>query len=393
MTMIDEDRLAEALRGLSAAIEVPSDGPARVLAARERAAQGRAAQGRAAQGRTFGSRRSTSPGRSAPRRRVAVVAVGVALASLAVLMIGLVVSRPSARSSVATSAPAVPNADAGGTASFGSSQDSGTQLPAAGGQASALAPSPSASAAPKLAAPTPGAPASAPALPSPALPTKIIKTGSVDLQVGRGKLSPTVDQLTTLAGGLGGYVANAKTAEGGGAPVGDLTLRVPVEQFETLLGRTRAMGRPTAVSTSGQDVTAAYVDLDARIKVLDDTRTQYLQILSKATAIGDILSVEQQLSSLQTQIEQLQGQQKVLADQTGFATLAVHVSEPGASTGSIPSPPRGLAAAWAHARHSFAHGVEAVVGASGGVLVFLIFAGVVLLAGRLAWPVIRRRVV
>jgi hypothetical protein len=224
--------------------------------------------------------------------------------------------------------------------------------------------------------------------------TKIVKTGSVDLQVGKGKLSPTVDQLTSLVAGLGGYVADAKTTEGGGAPTGDLTLRVPVDQFETLLGRTRALGRPSAISTSGQDVTADYVDLAARIQVLEDTRTQYLQILSKATAIGDILSVEQQLSGLQTQIEQLQGQQKVLADQTSFGTLSVHLSEPGApAAAAVPAPPGGLSKAWARARHTFARAIVAIIGASGGVLVFLLCACFLLLAARLSWPAIRRRLV
>jgi len=82
----------------------------------------------------------------------------------------------------------------------------------------------------------------------------------------------------------------------------------------------------------------------------------------------------------------------VLADQTSFGTLTVNLTEPG--SGSLTAtPPSGLAQAWAHARSTFTHGVEAVIGASGGVLVFLLFAGLVLLAVRLAWPVVRRRLV
>jgi hypothetical protein len=216
------------------------------------------------------------------------------------------------------------------------------------------------------------------------------------LLVGRGTLSPIVDQLDSLTAGLGGYVADTKTTEGGDAPSAELTLRVPASQFESLLTRTRGLGKPTAITTSGQDVTAAYVDLDARIQALQATRTQFLQILAKASAIGDILAVEQQLSGVQTQIEQLQGQQRVLDDQTSFAALSVHIGEQpahGSAVATPPKPPSGLSKAWTHARHSFSHGFEAVIAASGGLAIFVLCAAGLLFAVRLAWPVIRRRLV
>jgi Domain of unknown function (DUF4349) len=375
MTMIDEEWLAQALSDLGATIEVPSDGPARVLAAR---GTGTGRSGRGGAGRR--------PEGSGPSRHRALIAVAVALASVGVLGIGLVVARRST------------------TASTSAARSTIGQLPTSNGppiasgvtmgplKAAAVGGSDQAPAATAIV--NAGAGVISPATPpgtAPTVATKVIKTGTVGLQVGRGKLSPAVDQLTSLAGGLGGYVADTTTNELGSTPTADMTLRVPADQFETLLARAQGLGKPTSVTTSGQDVTSAYVDLTAQIQALEDTRTQYLQIMAKATTIGDILSVEQQLSDLQTQLDQLQGQQMVLADQTSFGTLTIHLSESGSSL--APPPAHGLAKAWDHARSSFADGVEAVIGASGGILVFLVFAGLVLLAGRLAWPVIRRRLV
>ncbi len=364
MTVIDEDRLAAVLRELGAAIDVPDDGPTRVLAARGPVPPG------------LGAARPERVGRS---RSWPKVALGGAAAAMVAVAVALIVKAPPRTSSTTNAQHSLSaNADSSAKSAGGVVINGGTG-PEFGPADSFAAPS----------ATVPG-PATTPA---PGVPTRVVKTGSVDLQVAKGRVSPTVDQVTALAAGLGGYVADAKTAEASGSPTGDLTLRVPADQFESLLSRVRALGKPTSVSTSGQDVTAAYVDLDARIQVLQGTRTQYLQILAKATAIGDILSVEQQLSALQTQIEQLQGQQKVLADQTSFGTLSVHLSESGSSAGAIPPPPGGFSKAWAHARHSFASGVEAVIGASGGIVVFLICAAGLLLLGRLTWPVIRRRLV
>jgi len=217
------------------------------------------------------------------------------------------------------------------------------------------------------------------------------------LVVSKGRLSAAVDELTNTVAGLGGFVTDAKSAEGGESPTGDLTLRVPAASFEALLARVRSLGKPTSVTTSGQDVTAQYVDLDARIHSLQATRDQFLQLLSKATQIGDILNVEQQLSGLQTQIEQLQGQQRLLNDQSSFGTVAVHLSE--ASPSLIPAPvgplkgPSGWSTAWSHARRSFTRGIQSVISASGGVAIFLVVVALIAGAGRLLWAVIRRRLV
>lgn len=371
--MIDEDWLAAALQDLGTTIEAPADGPQRILAERE----GLSASDRVAVGEPKIRRRSR-------RVLIAVTALTVAVCAIVVsayrsgsgsrsaTMEGRSIAGPSGATTVVGGL----SGQAAGLSS-GASASSGGAAVGAPGQLADAAPLTSAA-------------------PVPTVATRVIKSGTVDLVVGRGTLSPTVDQLDALTAGLGGYVADTKTTEGGDAPSAEMTLRVPANQFESLLTRTRGLGKPTTVTTSGQDVTATYVDLDARIQALQATRTQFLQILAKASAIGDILAVEQQLSGVQTQIEQLQGQQRVLDDQTSFAALSVHLGEQpahGTAVANPPRPPSGLSKAWAHARHTFSHGFEAVIAASGGLAVFVLCVAGLLLAVRLVWPVVRRRLV
>lgn len=121
-------------------------------------------------------------------------------------------------------------------------------------------------------------------------------------------------------------------------------------------------------------------------------------MLAKAESIADILAVQAQITPLESQIEQLQGQEKVLADQTSYGTLAVTVNEvaPAAVKHTPPAPPRppsGLSRAWTHARHSFTHGLESVVSASGGIGVFLVSVLALGLVANLGWRVFRRRLV
>jgi len=230
----------------------------------------------------------------------------------------------------------------------------------------------------------------------PPLATKVVKTGSISVTVKSGQLGDTLAAISSRVVALGGFVSGTTmaTPTDSAPPSGSLTLRVPVGSFETLVAIVEKTGSVNTVTTSGQDVTASSVDLQARVGALQDTRTQFEQVLARAVTIGDILSVESQISDLQTQIEQLQGQLQVLENQTSYSTLSVNVSErpkPGVIV-KPPKPASGLEKAWRHARHTFASGVEAVIGATGGIAVFLVFASLLTGIGVLGWRLVRRRV-
>lgn len=236
----------------------------------------------------------------------------------------------------------------------------------------------------------------------PSLPTRVIKTGSVALLVRPGRVEIALSAVTSEADVLGGFVSNSAVQNPGPAPgtgtgsapspTGSVTVRVPVASFQTMVGYVENLGTVSSASTSGQDVTASYVDLQARITALQDARAQFEQILARATAIGDILSVESQINDTETQVEQLQGQLQVLDGQTTYSTLTVSVAEQITTSRARAAAPHpgGLQRAWDHARHSFVGGIEAVVGAMGGIAVFILFAGLALVAGWGAWKAIGR---
>jgi hypothetical protein len=139
-------------------------------------------------------------------------------------------------------------------------------------------------------------------------------------------------------------------------------------------------------------VTAEYSDIKARLTALNATRSQLLTILQKATAIGDVLAVQDRINQVQTEIEQLQGQQKVLDDQTSYAALSVDVSQQGAKLGP-PQQRAGLAKAWYDAHHGFTNGVEWLIARSGTALLVLLILAALAAVARVAWVLLRRRLV
>jgi hypothetical protein len=227
-----------------------------------------------------------------------------------------------------------------------------------------------------------------PALPSGAVgqSTKIEQTGSLNLTVSRGDVARTMARLTALAATYQGFVASSQTQSGaGGVPYGTITLQVPVDDFSAALQQAERLGKASDVSTKATDVTGQYVDLQARLTALEASRQQYLAILAKATSIGDILSVQEQLDTIQSQIEQLQGQLGVLTSQTSYSTLTVTVGATTPPPRPNPLPESGLVQAWHSSVGGFVAGVEGVVRLGGPFLFALLCLAIAAVGGRLLW--------
>ncbi len=397
--MIDEDLLATRVRAALHGVEVPDGGPRRVLAARDLLTARAPVVGppgpeHEGQGWEVGDHPSQDPGPEKPTPAPAEITgrpvphrAGWVLGSAAAVVVLIIVSvvvigghRAGTTATKTSGSFARPTIVSGPTASGTAAANSG--LPGlAEGSTSLGAP-----------AAGPAPPQSSSAVPAISSPAKVDQTGSLTLTVAGGHLDATVAALGNRATGSGGRVEKSQTVDAAAGTYADVTLKVPSGSFANLLGAVRSLGTATAVNTSATDVTASYVDLTARLNALEATRNQFLEILAKAQSIGDILAVQAQITPLQTQIEQLQGQRQVLDDQASFATLAVHVAGP--ATSSVPQHARGgLSEAWAHARHAFAGGIESIVAALGGIAVFLLCVAFLAAVARVTWAVLRRRLV
>jgi len=223
---------------------------------------------------------------------------------------------------------------------------------------------------------------------------KVVKTGTVEILVADGKVSDTLTRLSTLAAGARGFVADSKTQESGDTPSGVVTMRVPGASYEQMVTRVRALGDVRSATSTGDDVTAAFVDTEARLRTLRQTRAVYETLLARARSIGEVLAVQQQINGAQTQIEQLEGKLKVLTDQVTYATLTVSVGEKSAEAElAVKEEPSRLESAVDRAKDNFGDGLEWVIAASGTVALLTLCLGVLLGLGLGVRRVVRRRLV
>ncbi|HLX34761.1 MAG TPA: DUF4349 domain-containing protein [Candidatus Limnocylindrales bacterium] len=153
----------------------------------------------------------------------------------------------------------------------------------------------------------------------------IIKTGTMDLQVAT--LDDALNAASQKITALGGYASGSSRQGDGDQQTASVTYRIPAQSWDAALVALRGLATKVLSEQSGtQDVTGEVVDLQARITNLQATEQALQAIMAKATKISDVLAVEQQLSDVRGQIEQMTGERNHLQEQAAYSTLTVNFS-------------------------------------------------------------------
>jgi Domain of unknown function (DUF4349) len=198
----------------------------------------------------------------------------------------------------------------------------------------------------------------------PVLQPKVVKNADLSLRVKTGTFADVFQQATLVAGRHGGYVASSQT-NGSRLHSGSVVIRVPAEQFDAALADLRGLGRVESERVSGNDVTAQFVDLQARLKNWQAQEAVLLKLMDRSTSISDSVQVEQQLQDVQLNIEEITGQLRVLGDQADYSTITAVMAE----VAPVATPPKQqsrFARAWRTAAHAF-------VAAMSGLVVAVVF--------------------
>ncbi len=161
---------------------------------------------------------------------------------------------------------------------------------------------------------------------------KVISNAEMQVEVAEGEFAAVFARLAELPLRFGGYLVSSETSasEEQDAPrSGSVSLRVPAERLPEVLEAAGGLGEVKARSVSSQDVTEEFVDLEARLKNARAQEQSLRELLARATKVEEILQVRNVLSSIQMEIEQLEGRLRYLEEHSDFATLTVYAFEPG----------------------------------------------------------------
>lgn len=126
-----------------------------------------------------------------------------------------------------------------------------------------------------------------------------------------------------------GYVQQSNTygsTENGDAHLG-LTARIPAAEYEAFKSFLNDTFRVLSTNEGGEDVTAQYVDTQARLRSLTAQEERLITLYDKAETIEDLVAIESKLSDVRMNIEQLTAQMKQLDEQIDYATVSVELQQ------------------------------------------------------------------
>ena len=159
---------------------------------------------------------------------------------------------------------------------------------------------------------------------------KLIKRVNMDAETE--DLEALLPQLLAEISALGGYVESQEIYNGSSYSSSRyrnawLTIRVPAENLDGLVAQVKGTSNVVSYSESVEDVTLTYVDMETRILVLETERDRLLELMEKAETMSDLLEIEARLTDVRSNLESINSQLKVLANQVSYATIELYINQ------------------------------------------------------------------
>ncbi len=132
---------------------------------------------------------------------------------------------------------------------------------------------------------------------------------------------------------VGGYPQNSWTNGTKPEEYGDpgrsaeMTLRIPIDSFESFVTALEGVGNVLSKSQSTDDVSAQYFDTEARIRVLNAQLERLEALLAKADKMEDIIVLEQEITDVMYQLDSYEGQKRQLDNLIDYTTVTINLNE------------------------------------------------------------------
>jgi hypothetical protein len=235
----------------------------------------------------------------------------------------------------------------------------------------------------------------------PAQPAQLDLSGpsivyTANLTVQARDVAAEAGRATSITERNGGYVSGEQASihpSGHALPTVSLQLKIPAGVYPAVLAQlSSTLGTQLSLSQQAQDVTSQVADVSSRVASAQAAIAQLRALLARAGSVADLLSVQQEIDSQESSLEELEADQRTLASETDYATVSLRLVSPAPAKVTVHRTQgqrhgflAGLATGWRGLRIV----VSAVLTAVGAALPF---AAVAALLAAVAYAARRRRV-
>lgn len=160
---------------------------------------------------------------------------------------------------------------------------------------------------------------------------KLIKT--VDLYAETEQYDMLLVGLEAQIAELGGYVEYQYQYNGSSYSNYDetrnahLSVRIPAKRLDEFVRKVGEQCNITNKEERVEDVTLQYVDLESRKKALVIEQDRLLELLEKAETVEDIITIEQRLSEVRYELENMESQLRTLNNRIDYSTINIDIRE------------------------------------------------------------------
>jgi hypothetical protein len=182
--------------------------------------------------------------------------------------------------------------------------------------------------------------------------SKILKEGAIGCELKDYHKDKAA--ILALITKYGGYLGSESETKESYRITNDLVIRISSAQFDALMNGIGDLASNVDYKRiTATDVTEEYVDIQTRLKTKKEVEKRYMEFLSRAKNIEEVLKVENELRVIREEIEAKEGRLKFLNDRVAFSTINLNIYQNYDYSGSVSKKPgflnkigEGLYAGW-----------------------------------------------
>jgi len=168
---------------------------------------------------------------------------------------------------------------------------------------------------------------------------KIVRTANITIEVPHFKTY--TERLHQQVRAAGGYIVQEEQQESTYKIENTITIKVPVDRFdETVLQLAADSDKLVSKKVTAEDVSMELVDTRSRLETKREVRERYLELLKQAHSMKDILQVQNEINSIQEEMDGAAGRIAYLGHAAAYSTINLNfyqVLDPSAKNTEEPS--------------------------------------------------------
>lgn len=130
---------------------------------------------------------------------------------------------------------------------------------------------------------------------------------------------------------LSGYVEEREVYNGSGTSrrnrYANITIRIPVDSLSEFIEHVTENANITSTNETSENITLSYVATQSRITALETEQTRLLELLAMAESMEDLLKIEERLTEVRTDLEEVTSQLRVYDNMVDYGTVYLDIRE------------------------------------------------------------------